>query len=60
MLLDIAHGLLDQYMVLFGTIVADDGSSMRAQMKWSNMDWMEHNKTTEPPKVHSKKTKVDC
>jgi hypothetical protein len=50
-LVELAHDLLDFDHVLFGTIVADDDSSMRAQMKWSNTDWMINNCTTEPPRV---------
>jgi hypothetical protein len=53
-LLKIAHELLDEEQVLFGTIVADDDSSIRAQMKWSNADWMLNNSSTEPPRVLTK------
>jgi hypothetical protein len=63
-LVKLAHGLLDEMNVLFGTVVADDDSSMRAQMKWSNADWMLNNKTTEPPRVATKSGKLtvrpDC
>jgi hypothetical protein len=59
-LVQLAHGLLDDDQVLFGTIIADDDSSIRAQMKWSNADWMINNATTEPPRVVMKggKTKI--
>jgi hypothetical protein len=50
-LLKIAHEMLDEEQVLLGTIVADDDSSIRAQMKWSNANWMLNNSTTEPPRV---------
>jgi hypothetical protein len=53
-LVDLAHDLLDKYYALFGTIVADDDSTMRAQMKWSNGDWMIDNNTLVPPKVAGK------
>jgi hypothetical protein len=53
-LVEIAHGMLDDDHVLLGTIVADDDSSMRAHMKWSNADWMINNGTTEPPRVLTK------
>jgi hypothetical protein len=53
-LVQLAHRLLDDSYVLFGTIVADDDSSMRANMKWSNADWMINNDTTEPPRVPTK------
>jgi hypothetical protein len=53
-LVQVAHGLLDESHVLFGTIVADDDSSMRAQMKWSNADWMVNNSTVDPPRILTK------
>jgi hypothetical protein len=53
-LVQLAHSLLDEKHVFFGTIVGDDDSSMRAHMKWSNSDWMINNDTTEPPRVASK------
>jgi hypothetical protein len=53
-LAQLAHGLLDEQHILFGTIVADDDSSMRAQMKWLNTDWMLNNNTSEPPRVQTK------
>jgi hypothetical protein len=36
------------------SIVADNDCSMRAQMKWSNADWMVNQGTTEPPRVQTK------
>jgi hypothetical protein len=53
-LVQLAHSLLDEEQILFGTIVADDDSSIRAQMKWSNADWMINHSTTEPPRVLTK------
>jgi hypothetical protein len=53
-LIEVAHSLLDEGHVLFGTIVTDDDSSMRAQMKWSNADWMVNNASNEPPRVLTK------
>jgi hypothetical protein len=46
--------------VLVGTVIANDDSSMRAQLKWSNADWMINNGTTVPPRVLAKggKTKI--
>ena len=57
-LVKMTHELFDSYMVRLGTLVADDDSSIRAQMKWSNADWMVHNKTNEPPRVTSKTGRV--
>jgi hypothetical protein len=53
-LVQLAHSLLEEQHVLFGTIVADDDSSIRAQMKWSNADWMVNHSSTEPPRVITK------
>jgi hypothetical protein len=53
-LVKLAHSMLEEDQVIFGTIVADDDSSIRAQMKWSNADWMVNNSTTEPPRVLTK------
>jgi hypothetical protein len=57
-LVQLAHDMLDKEQVLFGTLVADDDSLMRAQMKWSNADWMVDNATTEPPHVLNKSGKA--
>jgi hypothetical protein len=53
-LVDMAHELLDTFYVLMGTIIADNDSTMQAQMKWSNADWMIDNETLVPPKVVGK------
>jgi hypothetical protein len=53
-LVQIAHTLMDVEHVILGTIISDDDSSMRAQMKWSNADWMINNNTSEPPQVLTK------
>jgi hypothetical protein len=50
----VAHEQMDKYYVLFGTIVADDDSTMRAQMKWSNANWMIDTGSRIPPKIIGK------
>ena len=50
-LLTFAEEAYNKYHVVLGTIIADDDSTMRAQLKWSNEDWMRHNKTTVHPTV---------
>ena len=61
-LVGLAHQLLDENYALLQTIIADDDSSVRAQMKWSNADWMIDNKTNQPPKIYNEatKTRVKC
>lgn len=58
-LVSIAHQLLDDYYVVLETIIADDDSSVRAQMKWSNPDWMIHHNLTRLPKIWSE-AKQEC
>ena len=41
-LLTFAEEAYNKYHVVLGTIIADDDSTMRAQLKWSNEDWMRH------------------
>ena len=41
-LVQMAHELYLKYYVILGVIVADDDSSIRAQMKWSNAHWSVH------------------
>jgi hypothetical protein len=53
-LVQTAHDMLIGDQVLLGTIVADDDSTIQAQMTWSNTDWMINNGTTEPPRVVTK------
>jgi hypothetical protein len=53
-LVDLAHEQLDNYYVLFGTIVVNDDSTMWAQMKWSNADWMINTSSKRPPKIIGK------
>ena len=57
-LVNLSHELLDNYYCLLNTIVADDDSSVRAQMKWSNADWMIENETNQPPKIFNETTKT--
>ena len=52
-LLLMTHELLDKCCCPFGCIVADDDSSIRAQMKRKNKHWMIENNAAEPPKVWS-------
>jgi hypothetical protein len=57
-LVQMSQSLLDSHYVLIDTIVADDDSSVRAQMKWSNADWMVHNNTNQAPKTWNETRKV--
>lgn len=41
-----AHQLLDDHCALMETAVVDGDSSARAQMKWSNPNWMTHHNLT--------------
>lgn len=57
-LVEIAHYLVDHYSVITETVISDDDSSMKAQMRWSNEDWMVANKTNTPPMVMSGGKKI--
>ena len=56
-LVRMTHALMDDHMVRLGFIVADDDSSIRAQMKWSYADWMVQTNSPEPPKFWNKEGK---
>lgn len=57
-----AHQLLDDHCALMETAVVDGDSSARAQMKWSNPNWMTHHNLTRLPKIwnDTKKEFVTC
>ena len=57
-LVDMTHKLVEEKLTLLHTIIADDDSSVRAQMKWSNKDWMIANQTNQPPTIVNEKTKA--
>ena len=56
-LVELVHQLIDEQLTLIGTVIADDDSSVRAQLKWSNKDWMTANQTNQPPTMFNEKTK---
>ena len=53
-LLRLLEQMYDGKKVVFGEIVTDDDSTMKAQCRWSNADWLMHNNRTELPLELSK------
>jgi hypothetical protein len=49
--LELTVELYRKYHCCIGLICADDDSSTRALLKWSNADYMKNNNTSEPPQV---------
>ena len=50
-LLDMVTNLFDEYKTEVGLVITDDDSTMQAQCKWSNEDYMKNNNLTEVPIV---------
>ena len=59
-LVNLAHNLLDDSYALLNMIGADNDSSVRAQMKWSNANSMIDKQSTQPPKTWNTKLKSFC
>jgi len=57
-MLEMCKTLCDKHQTIFGTIVTDDDSSVKAKLKWSNQDHMKNNNTTEMPMITNRVGKL--
>ena len=54
--LDVVVSVHDDKRVTVETVITDDDSSIKAKVRWSNVDWMLNNDTADPPQVWNSRT----